>query len=317
MTANTTFRQWCRTPGLVGPGLAVTIAIVYLFLGILWIVESDNLVSTFTTNPVLLTHLQTYKGVGYVAATGALLYLLTLLFWSRETGLRAERERAQTEVIDRLAMAADWRDDETGEHVRRVSEYAYIIAKEYGLCEEECKNLRLAAAMHDIGKIGIDDDLIRFEGKYSFDQRARMQAHTLIGGQILSGGDTPLIRMAHNVAMSHHERWDGKGYPEGLVGEDIPIEARIVAVADVFDAVLSKRRYKQQWPWDAAVMEIEVLSGSAFDPKVVEAFKRAEGLLKKDWEFRRSDAYADHSIRVSDVMDAAHPKLRKNKGLGY
>ena len=315
MIANSTFRQWRDRSGLFGSGLAVTVAIAYLLLGVLWIVESDNVVGTFTTDPGLLTLLQTYKGVAYVAATGLLLFCLTRGFVNRETGLRVERERAQTEVIDRLAIAADWRDDETGEHVRRVSEYSYIIGKEYGLCEEECKNLRLAAAMHDIGKIGVDDEIVRFQGKYSLEQRAKMQAHTLIGGHILSGGETPLIRMAHNVAMSHHERWDGKGYPEGLAGEDIPIEARIVAVADVFDALISNRRYKLQWPWDASVIEIEVLSGSAFDPMVVVAFKRAEGELKRAWEIRRSENYVDHSIRISDVMDAAHPKLRKLRGL--
>ncbi len=315
MIANPTIRLWRNKSGLIWPGLAVTVAFGYLLLGILWIVESDNIVGRVTTDPVLLTLLQTYKGVGYVAVTGLLLFCLTRGFVSRESNLREERERAQQEVIDRLAMAADWRDDETGDHVRRVSEYSHIIGKEYGLSDEECKNLRLAAAMHDIGKIGVDDEIVRFKGKYSLEQRARMQAHTLIGGQILSGGETPLIRMAHNVAMSHHERWDGKGYPEGLADEDIPIEARIVAVADVFDALISNRRYKEQWPWDASVIEIELLSGAAFDPKVVEAFKRAEGELKRTWEARKSDTYFDRTIRISDVISAVHPKLRKTKGL--
>jgi putative two-component system response regulator len=186
-------------------------------------------------------------------------------------------------------MAAEWRDDETGEHVRRVAETAAIIARKHGMGPAACQRLRIAAAMHDVGKIGVSDEIVKFEGQYNFEQRAKMNAHTLIGAQILRDADGPLMETARNVALYHHERWDGKGYPEGLSGEAIPLEARITAVADVLDALYTKRRYKDAWPWALAVQEIVDSSGKQFDPKVVEAFVAASFEIKRIYDVAISD----------------------------
>jgi HD-GYP domain-containing protein (c-di-GMP phosphodiesterase class II)/Tfp pilus assembly protein PilF len=190
-----------------------------------------------------------------------------------------ELEEARVEVVMRLAVAAEYRDDTTGQHTSRVGILAARIAERLGLPAEEIELLRLAARLHDVGKIGISDLLMLKPDKLTPLEFERIKDHTTIGAQILSGGQSPLLQLAEVVALTHHERWDGHGYPHGLSGEEIPLEGRIVAVADVYDALLSDRPYKKAWFEPEARAEIQAQSGAQFDPRVVQAFL---DILKED-----------------------------------
>ena len=182
----------------------------------------------------------------------------------------SELARAQHEVVTRLAMAAEYRDDTTGEHTRRVGRASARIARALGWSEERAGVLGIAARLHDVGKIGIPDVVLLKPGKLDTEQFSQMQTHTLIGARILSGGRSELLRLAEEIALTHHERWDGKGYPYGLSGEQIPMSGRIVAVADVFDALTQTRPYKRAWTPLEAMREITAQTGHHFDPKVIE-----------------------------------------------
>jgi putative two-component system response regulator len=188
-----------------------------------------------------------------------------------------ELEMSQAEMLERLAQAAELRDDETGDHVRRVGDLAARIARAMGLDHGFSEMLRRAAALHDVGKIGIPDDILRKPGALSADERARMNTHTTIGAQILAGGRSELMAMAHRIAVAHHERWDGRGYPQGLRGESIPHEARIVAVADFFDALTHDRPYRPAFPVSETLAMIEREAGQHFDPEVARALLTLHG----------------------------------------
>ena len=181
-------------------------------------------------------------------------------------------EAAHLETIERLAIAAEYRDDDTGQHTLRVGQMCGRIARTLGWEEDRIALLQGAARLHDVGKIGIPDSILLKPGTYSPLEYEMMKSHTEIGASILSGGVSPLIRMAEIIAVSHHEHWDGGGYPQGLAGRMIPLEGRILAVADVFDALISARPYKPAWTEAEALAEIESQSGKQFDPFVVEAF---------------------------------------------
>ncbi len=182
--------------------------------------------------------------------------------------------RREEEMIWRLARAMEMRDDDTGHHISRVAEISRTLARGLGQDEHWCHMVYLAAPLHDVGKIGVTDSILRKPGRLDDDELVEMRRHVEHGNRILQGGSSELLQVAANIARHHHEKWDGSGYPDGLSGEAIPLEARIVAVADVFDALCSKRPYKPAWPREAAVSEI--LRGSArhFDPACVEAFIR-------------------------------------------
>ncbi|NJK45774.1 MAG: tetratricopeptide repeat protein, partial [Pleurocapsa sp. SU_196_0] len=184
----------------------------------------------------------------------------------------SDLEETRLEVVMRLAVAAEYRDDNTGKHTQRVGLLSALIAQQLGMPPEEVDLLRLAARLHDVGKIGISDLILLKEGKLTSEEFQRIKDHTTIGAQILSGGKTPLLQMAEVVARTHHERWEGGGYPLGLSGEDIALVGRIVTVADVYDALMAHRPYKQPWTEEAARAEIIKQSGRQFDPRVVEAF---------------------------------------------
>jgi putative two-component system response regulator len=181
---------------------------------------------------------------------------------------------AQLEVVERLALAGDYRDDDTGEHCRRVGDLSYEIALEYGLPYSDAELIRLAAPLHDIGKVGIPDAVLRKPGRLTEEEFSEIKTHTLVGAQILANSRSEILQTAYAIALHHHERWDGKGYPNGTTGEDIPIVGRIVTVADVYDALTTARPYKGAWNSEKAVAEIESLAGTQFDPKVVAAFRR-------------------------------------------
>jgi HD superfamily phosphodiesterase len=189
--------------------------------------------------------------------------------------LYEELKKAQEEIVMRLSIAAEFRDSTTYNHLVRMSLYSYLIAKEMGFDEEWCEKLKLAAPMHDIGKLGIKDTILLKPAKLTDEEFEEMKKHTIYGYEILKDSTIDILKMASNVALCHHEKYDGTGYPRGLKGEEIPIEARIVAVADVFDALTSRRPYKEPYEIERAVEIIEKDSGKHFDPKVVQAFKRA------------------------------------------
>jgi putative two-component system response regulator len=182
--------------------------------------------------------------------------------------------RREEEMIWRLARAMEMRDDDTGHHISRVAEISRTLARGLGHDEHWCHMVYLAAPLHDVGKIGVTDSILRKPGRLDEDELVEMRRHVEHGNRILQGGSSELLQVAANIARHHHEKWDGSGYPDGLVGEAIPLEARIVAVADVFDALCSKRPYKPAWPRETAVSEILRGAGRHFDPGCVEAFIR-------------------------------------------
>jgi putative two-component system response regulator len=188
----------------------------------------------------------------------------------------AELDTAQLDTVARLALAAEFRDDETGRHTQRVGALAELLARAMGWSDAEAALLGLAAPLHDIGKIGIPDAILRKAVMLTARERKTMERHTTIGARILSGGRSSFIQLAEKVALSHHERWDGQGYPERRVGPAIPSAARIVAVADFFDATVHDRVYRKAWPMDEVFAAIAAMSGSAFDPAVAELCSRPE-----------------------------------------
>jgi putative two-component system response regulator len=181
-------------------------------------------------------------------------------------------EQSRLEVVERLALAAEYRDDETHQHAQRIGRTAGLVAQGLGIPEEAVREIRRAAPLHDIGKIGIPDDILLKPGRLAPAEFDVVKTHTTMGAQILSGSQAVLLQTAEVIALTHHERWDGTGYPAGLAGDQIPISGRIVAVADVFDALTHDRPYKQAWPLNDALHEIEHQSSGHFDPAVVDAF---------------------------------------------
>jgi response regulator RpfG family c-di-GMP phosphodiesterase len=181
-------------------------------------------------------------------------------------------EESYDEAIDMLAQVAEFKDSATGSHIRRIQEYTRRIALALGCPEGEAGVYAKASRLHDVGKVGIPDNILRKPGKLTEEEFAVIKRHTRIGDTVLARSAS--LAVARVVAKSHHERWDGTGYPEGLAGEDIPYPARIVAVVDVFDALVSSRPYKQPWPAEKAAAEIVACSGSHFDPQVAAAFMK-------------------------------------------
>jgi putative two-component system response regulator len=183
-----------------------------------------------------------------------------------------ELETARLDLLERLALAAEFRDYVTGRHTQRVGELAALLAAHLGMQDDEVELLRRAAPLHDVGKIGIPDAILLKPGRLSDDEYATMKEHVDVGVRLLAQGHSELMVLAEEVALSHHERWDGSGYPRGLAGDDIPLVGQIVAVADVFDTLINVRPYKSAWPVETAVAEIRRKSGSWFSPRMVEAF---------------------------------------------
>ena len=195
-----------------------------------------------------------------------------------------ELEEAQVEVLERLASAAEFRDDDTGRHTRRVGDIAARLAASLGLDAVQVEIVRRTAPLHDVGKIGIPDRILLKPGALTQVEREVMRTHTTIGAHMLSGGHSPLVRTAERIARSHHEWWDGSGYPDGLSGEAIPIEARLVAAADYFDALSHDRPYRTAWPIERIIADIEGVKGRHFDPLVADALLslHASGVLAAD-----------------------------------
>ena len=180
--------------------------------------------------------------------------------------------KAHHEALFRLALAAEYRDDDTGAHIVRMGFLAEQLALEVGLGAEQATMLRMAAPMHDVGKIGIPDRVLKKPGAFNAEERLEMNRHPEMGAHILGASQVPLFAMAAEVALSHHERWDGAGYPKGLAGDDIPITGRIASLADFFDAVTMDRCYRAAFSDERALDMLAAERGKAFDPRLVDAF---------------------------------------------
>lgn len=214
-----------------------------------------------------------------------------------------ELRETRLQIIQRLGTAAEFKDNETGQHVIRMSHYAHTMALEAGYSTSAADDLLHAAPMHDIGKIGIPDAILGKPGKLTADEWNIMRQHTTIGAKIIGQHTSGLLQMAHTITLYHHEKWDGSGYPHGSSGEDIPHVARIISIADVFDALTSVRPYKPAWRVEDAVALIRNESGKHFDPALVEVFMRC---LPKLLEIRAR--WTDENEAESPVENALNRK---------
>jgi two-component system, response regulator RpfG len=213
------------------------------------------------------------------------------------TATRKLQEREE-EIILRLALAVEYRDNNTGEHTLRVARYSRLIAEELGLDAKFCKDLYLAAPLHEVGKVAIPDHILLKPGRLDEAEMATIRTHTTIGAQILANSSCELIQLAQIIADAHHEKWDGSGYPHGLRGRQIPLAARIVSVADVFDALTTERPYKKAFPLEEARKYLESKKGMEFDPDCVDAFL-----------FRWDDVIGISRSKMFATSPAAAPQL--------
>ncbi|MCY4756072.1 HD-GYP domain-containing protein [Pelomonas aquatica] len=228
------------------------------------------------------------------------------MYRERNVALQA-LESAHHEALIRLAVAAELRDDDTGAHILRLGYLAEALARLLGVPAERAQTLRLAAPMHDIGKIGIPDQVLKKPGQLTAEERALMQTHPRLGAEILGSSRIPLFALAAEVALHHHERWDGTGYPRGLAGEDIPLSGRIVAVVDYFDALTMDRCYRPAFADDRALAMLADLSGSAFDPAVVATFlaHASELIQLREWVNATQPGFGEMGLRPLPAQ--AHP----------
>jgi putative two-component system response regulator len=223
-----------------------------------------------------------------------------------ETAVAALRAREE-EIIDRLTIAASYKDLETARHTRRVGAYPEAISKAYGMDANACSDIRLAAPMHDIGKVAIPDVILLKQGLLTEEEFAIMRRHTVVGWDILRESKSCLLQLAAEIAGSHHERWDGTGYPHGIAGEAIPVSGRIVAIADTFDALTTTRPYKEAWSVDRAVCHIRELAGAQFDPLCIQACDAALPAILAIMEADRLAGSVGERLTYSAVHAACAP----------
>lgn len=201
--------------------------------------------------------------------------------------------QSYNDAIYMLGEASEFKDADTGTHIWRMAAYSSALAAAAGWKKDDCQQLELAAPMHDIGKLGIPDAILHKPGKLDAQEWAVMQTHATVGYKILSKSNAPLLQMAATIAHCHHEQWGGGGYPRGLVGDAIPEMARIVAIADVFDALTTKRPYKEVWPLDRVLQTLQDSAGVHFEPRLVEHFIRILPQIldiQREWDTRAPDA---------------------------
>ena len=189
---------------------------------------------------------------------------------------------SQLETIYRLAVTAEYRDQQdTRAHLKNISIISYLLALALGMNKKEAELIKNASPLHDIGKVALADNILLKPGRLTPEEFEIMKSHTIYGGRILEGAHSKVLQVAHRMSLYHHEKWNGTGYPKGLKGEDIPLEARIITVADVFDALCVSRVYKKAWKTDDAYLYILGESGKAFDPRIVVAFKKIYSSVRK------------------------------------
>jgi len=246
------------------------IALVFLLLSLPYILISDRLLLALVDDPVALTAWQTGKGWGYVVAAAGLVYLLERRLARRHRRALSEQRHAYDAAIAGWARALDLRDHETEGHGRRVTELSLRLGERLGLSLTELEALKQGALLHDIGKIGVRDAVLRKPGPLDEAEWAEMRHHPVLGHELLK--DVPGLGGAITLVRSHHERWDGTGYPDGLAGTSIPLLARIFAVIDVYDALRSDRPYRAAWPESAVRAHLATERGRQLDPDVVDAF---------------------------------------------
>jgi CHASE2 domain-containing sensor protein len=273
-----------RFPALLA-GLAVPVAGALFLVGAQLAFEAGLLLDVVAPLAALVV-----GGVGTIAWS-QLVESRVRRAVTRDNELLEERVRERTEelwqtqveVLQRLGVAIEWRDAETGSHIERIGAFCERLALEVGMSPADSELLRHASALHDVGKVGIPDEILTKPGPLDADEWETMKTHTTIGGDILSGSSSALVQLSQTIALTHHEHWDGGGYPLGLSGERIPLAGRICAVCDVFDALLSARPYKDPWPLERTLPEIERLSGTQFDPGLVAAFLPIARDLHREW----------------------------------
>ncbi len=212
-----------------------------------------------------------------------------------------ELEIAQAETVQRLSMAVEFRDEDTGAHIERIGRFSTLLAEQIGMEVELCQRMSHAAPLHDVGKVAIPDAILLKPGALTPEERAIVETHAEEGHRLLKGSSSAILDMAATIALSHHEKWDGSGYPRGVVGEAIPIEGRIVAIADVFDALTSDRVYRKAFPVEEAVQMMRDQRGRHFDPVLLDAFMEVLDLSGPDArEQVRADpaAVAEHALEM-------------------
>ena len=225
--------------------------------------------------------------------------------WLRREVDRAviELRQREQEIIHRLTLAAGYKDPETSRHTLRVAAYSEAIALELGLPEQLCNDIRLAAPMHDIGKVAMPDTVLLKQGRLTEAEYRQMQAHAQIGSDILARSHSSLLQLASEIAASHHERWDGQGYPNRLAGDAIPISGRVVCIADNFDALTTERPYKPAWSFEKTVEHILGRSGTQFDPDCVAAFERALPKIKQIMDNDRREQMEEAERTLAALSD--------------
>jgi putative two-component system response regulator len=256
--------------GLAGAGLVTLGMLLSIYLSYMIPILSIPIVWFFMQNEKM----HTTAGLLTLILMG-FYYLTAKRFSLNIKNIFVEKDNVletQFEIIQRLSKAAELRDNETGMHIVRMSYYTYLLALKYGFDEPYAQMLQSASSMHDIGKIGISDSILLKPGKLDSNEFETMKTHTQIGKHILEGSKSELIKLSESIAYSHHEKYDGTGYPQGLKGEEIPIEGRIASVCDVFDALVSNRPYKKRWSNEEAIAFITTHSGKHFDPVLVTYF---------------------------------------------
>lgn len=221
----------------------------------------------------------------------------------------SDLQDAYIETIHRLAIAAEYKDTDTGNHIFRVSRYSQLLSDLLGLPAETRQNISYAAPMHDIGKIGIPDEILCKPSKLTFAEFEIMKTHTTIGAKILTGSTSEIIGIAHQIALTHHEKWDGTGYPRQLKGEEIPLVGRIVGLVDCFDALTMKRPYKKAFSLDTAFAIIREDSGKHFDPQLVELFCNNEtAVFTIYFEYTSEDV---SELSGEEYKNRAAPEFKK------
>jgi putative two-component system response regulator len=260
-----------RRPHLAAPSVAGT----YLGASVTWALWSDAMMSKVGLPLQAAQRLQIYYTAGFFIVSSLIIYFIVRQYVRRVEEASRMRTEQSMEIARRLAMAIELRDKCNSGHNQRLGQACQVLARELGLDDETVELMPLAAALHDVGKIGVPDAILNKPGPLTRPERETIESHVGMGARLLAVGADPLTQLAHRIALTHHESWDGSGYPNGLAGEEIPIEGRIAALADMFDALISHRPYKEAWDIGLATQEIIRLQGTRFDPEVVAAFKRA------------------------------------------